>query len=341
MKKLLLPLMGAFLPFYGEAQITLTKEDVKYEIGDTLTLHVVTDTSLFDYGQAGANQVYDYSGLSGAVVQSVSNYVHENQNTDSIFSQADFYISDHPTPGQGSQHQYMVQNDSLLGNVAVQIFGANSLNIYYQGVNTNYQYPMAYGDAFSDSIQYYVDIISNGDGYYGSGENNYTIDGYGSLITDDTTVDVIRISYSSYLTESYNGLTIETYTNQIYYYTQHCPTPALGITRLEQYLNGNFNGTNEYLSFSDLRNYKNVTSVQNISVWKDLAVYPNPALESVQLKVEEAGTLLIYDISGRLMDQQPVEQGLKNLSIAHLQSGQYVFKIIGSSSVYTQTLMKM
>lgn len=293
---------------------------------------------MIDYGTPGPNQTYDYSGLVSS--QAVYNYIHPNTSSDSILSQADFYISDNASPGSGTQLQYMIQSDSVLGVVGAENMGATPLNIYYQGIYVNLHYPLTYGDHHEDSTDYYVDIPSMGQGYFGLVASEYDVDGYGTLILDDTTVDVIRMTYNNYVTESFNGLSLENYVTQIAYFAENCPSPIVSITQFEQYVNGNFNGAVENLSFSDITNFNVAAGTGELMVNESLNAFPNPTSDHVQFEAKENGTLNVYDINGKLIRTENVNVGMTQINFEHLQKGQYILQLIGGQKVYTKSIIK-
>ena len=64
----------------------------------------------------------------------------------------------------------------------------------------------------------------------------------------------------------------------------------------------------------------------------NLSVYPNPATDYIQVRVQKAGMVKIYALSGVLVKSFAVQAGVNNLSIVGLSKGAYIVKVGDSST---------
>jgi len=75
----------------------------------------------------------------------------------------------------------------------------------------------------------------------------------------------------------------------------------------------------------------------------DISVYPNPASDIVNLKIEantnELFTARVIDINGKVISQKLVDivSGESQLDVSHLNAGNYVIQLINSKKQYAQT----
>src|SRR5690606_30397256 len=80
-----------------------------------------------------------------------------------------------------------------------------------------------------------------------------------------------------------------------------------------------------------------LVSVKNLAEKQAANLYPNPAQNQFQIEADQAGTLQMYDLQGKLVKTQtPVTAGTNYFEMNELLTGQYVVVIVyedGSSTV--------
>jgi hypothetical protein len=78
-------------------------------------------------------------------------------------------------------------------------------------------------------------------------------------------------------------------------------------------------------------------SVHKISTEKAI-IYPCPAKDFLYLKTEQAATIEIYDVSGKLLlDKTLIDN---KIDVSHLNAGIYLLKVISPHSVNTHKFTK-
>ena len=120
--------------------------------------------------------------------------------------------------------------------------------------------------------------------------------------------------------------------NQHYSYTDAIPMVSNIHYRLKQVdIDGRFD-------------YSQVVSFRITTVGKPgFTLFPNPATSSVKINMNSntnATALLIYDITGRLLQQQPVNNNSLLVNIDNLKQGIYYFVLQDGANRYTQKVIK-
>ena len=65
---------------------------------------------------------------------------------------------------------------------------------------------------------------------------------------------------------------------------------------------------------------QNVSSFENSKA----KLYPNPASNTLILETEEEGSIVLYDMMGRIMRKQQIQKGINRLQVEMLSSGTYI-----------------
>jgi endonuclease I len=88
-----------------------------------------------------------------------------------------------------------------------------------------------------------------------------------------------------------------------------------------------------------------IVSVRIANNFSNALVYPNPTKEKLTVKLQkpltENSQMLIADISGRFVMQQPVTKGMKliDVNVIHLPAGRYFIKISNYSEIINQSFV--
>ena len=69
----------------------------------------------------------------------------------------------------------------------------------------------------------------------------------------------------------------------------------------------------------------------------DLLIYPNPAAETINVKMSEEGTLKIFDLQGQLIQSHDLfENNLKIISLSDMESGVYLYQFNDSKGKFVK-----
>jgi len=96
-------------------------------------------------------------------------------------------------------------------------------------------------------------------------------------------------------------------------------------------------------SFFALDNFNDQTiSVSELSTKNSFSIYPNPAKESISIKLEEtANSLQIIDVSGRVVfERNNLIKGIHKMNLTNLNSGIYFVKITNDNETKVERLIK-
>ena len=93
-----------------------------------------------------------------------------------------------------------------------------------------------------------------------------------------------------------------------------------------------YQNANQYdISYFDeivkfFRGVNNITSVVDNTNPRLLKVYPNPTSGLVNIKVDEASTIEVIDLQGRLLSKLSLKQGANTIDLGNLPEGMYLLK---------------
>lgn len=83
------------------------------------------------------------------------------------------------------------------------------------------------------------------------------------------------------------------------------------------------------------------TNVNNISIERNIKVYPNPAKGQLNINIEKTKNAVatIYDIKGQTIKQQPLQTDQNTIHIPDVPNGMYLLNITeGGTSIHRQTI---
>lgn len=70
------------------------------------------------------------------------------------------------------------------------------------------------------------------------------------------------------------------------------------------------------------------TDINNLNSYKGLQIYPNPASDFFVIEVDRNGTLELYDINGKLILNEKINQHKQSISVSNYSSGLYFVKLV-------------
>ena len=293
----------------ANAQPVLNATDFEKELSIT---QYEGNISGFQPGNAGANQTWDFSGLSltlknenqtfntVAVATAISassfpdsNYCLTTKGTDDYSNIIDFYmfynLSETSFEGAGSSWPGSIDK--------------------YTDTQKIFQFPYTYNTEINDTYQ------------STSHENPISFtsvyDAYGTLIMPfGTYTNVIRV-------KSTEGI----YVGYLWYHTN----PYFPI------MGGDF--TND----SSLQVFKNTTGLGGnpIEPKKAMAIFPNPAHAELNVQLPEQQTLdrvAITDVTGKIVLKQ--DQNLNQINVSHLANGLYFIEVHSGMEKFVTKFIK-
>ena len=90
-----------------------------------------------------------------------------------------------------------------------------------------------------------------------------------------------------------------------------------------------------------LYNESNSTSGVEVTTNTSFKIYPNPTSTDFNFNVDQASTLMVYDVKGSLVFERNIaEIGTQNIDISDLSSGMYMVKLLQGDQVMNTKLIK-
>ena len=338
MKRILFLLL---FPLFAYAQSPVLTRANYFDIGDSALLYVKFDTSLWSLsaGPAGANVTWDFSavdfGHSSVIVDTLlfispvgTPFYPIADSAD--YSQADLAMlrrTEEFSPTNNDYNYYYVDNDSLvfLGHWAAN-GGTELLEDHFDNSLKELQFPMAFGETYTDSFVRYSFDNSGGAAHYGHGTYTATADGYGTMVTPDGTTlsDVLRVHVKHVITDS-SFFGVEMYTVYKYSWYAAGKKGAL-LTFFMASWDSTFVESAEYIKQTNV-----VTSLSEERLGGNkVTVFPNPASNALVMSAASpVRTLRLFDAVGRCL--QVVDAGgalTVPLTTRELLNGLYVLEAI-------------
>lgn len=341
MKKLII-LAFAFFTLHTSAQITIVSSDLPVN-GTISVLTTATPFTGMNVAATGANYTWDFSQLQST-----------GQQVDTFFSESagnpllSLYFSNTPFNPNRSNHS-APGPDLTLGTIAV----SNVFNYYYNstseyrqtgfGAEVNgvplpitfsphdriYQLPMTYNQRDSVTFQYGVDLTSTLGIYYNVRKTRRNfVDGWGTLITPFQTFNCLRVQTRIVEVDSiyidslgFGFATPPITTNEYKWLATGQRVPVLQI---------NTTGAGAVTSIL----YKDaLVSVPEQSDSKDVSVFPNPAVNQINVKLNgyRNGVIQLFSLTGALVYESAFMANsgsdVITIPVAGFSEGTYVLKL--------------
>lgn len=254
MKKIYFTALSVYAASTVFAQVTLTASDINGVIGESFPL---IQSSYASPGNAGANQTWDFSGVSTTSTATMS-FTAPNGS----FPQTNVSLGQ---PG-GELFEDINSNGIYIWGV-----DAGGTIMTYSNAMTYHEFPLSLGASGSDT--HVATFVSGGFNFTRSGGSTWEMDGYGTLTTPTGTyTNVARVHITQTYTDTYPGGTID-YDVDIYIWLKagiHYPIATMqsvvsliGSTQYGTYLTGSAG-----LGESEL---------------SEVIIAPNPAQDQIQI----------------------------------------------------------
>jgi len=314
------------------AQITLSRSANAPSVGDSFR-YIIEANVLYHPGSAGANDLWDFSGIVGSPLDYT---YHDVSNS----SQA-FYFPNANLLEDINGTENFLRVDSSGASIEGSYDSASYRSIYSDGEDF-IRFPLSFGDRRRANGTYsHHALIANQ--YFNYSENiRIDADGYGDLILPfDTIHNVLRVRVINIVTENTTSpWTHDDYTDTICYWYNAFTRNFIAKSSL-RYRRGSY--WHDYIMYMDQSDLKTnwIGLEEKALVSKQLEFYPNPArdLLYVENPSRKKIALEIYSISGALLTIQDVEKGRNQIDLSHLKSGLYLLKYIQGKQAYSERLV--
>jgi hypothetical protein len=285
---------------YGE--ITLTAEEHNPRVGDAYTQLINRDPGIsVTQGPAGEDVLWDFSQVSTDKSEPIAII----SNNDDAFEKADILYS------QQSTYSYFT---TAQDNFTYMGFRTSSVTLVHSDGEDQVRFPISYGDSYTDSA--YATLDGFGMVADRKAEVAVTADGWGTLITPDTTYpSALRIQIIRTYEDFYNNISQGVITDSIYYwYTDNIAFPVVTyFSSGEGYEKSK--GFN-YLAAERTSITETVTERRDISL-----VQENEYAELHTDKGRINQPLLLRDIQGQIYHKS---SGPGRISTKNIPSGVYI-----------------
>jgi hypothetical protein len=319
MKRTLLTLLLSAATFVLSAQPTVYNIG-NYKKGDKLQW-IVCDPSAYAPGSGGANQVWDFTGLTPkSGTSTLKDSIVDPAKTGFSHLYPAATLADVSSSGQIAY--YYMENGRLYLTGAVD--SVNGLTAQYPNSQLLVVSNMKYRDSFTDDFTDYIDYM--GIEYQGGGTLHIVVDGYGTLkLPNHTYNNAMRAKLSLIEIDTLNGIPV---TTQSVAYAWFDAYHASSILKMDSAVTSTAAHTDVVYLKSEL-----LLGVRTDAPVNDLSLYPNPASSSFSIQMTEKGTLTLMDLSGKQMNEVALSVGKNIVSIDQLPAGLYLMQVNTPSGI--------
>jgi hypothetical protein len=330
MKKILLCLM--VISVNSIAQPTLTNSNNPV-IGDVFSFYNA-DTTGVQPGSAGANQIWDFSGLSlGSTLTSLS-FVDPSTTPDA----ASFPTSNIAQKLDASSYQYLRTTSSTFEDLGI---SSPQVSMSFYDADVVYQYPFTYNTSQVDSFK--SDYTLSTLPVTRKAQSNTLGDGYGTLkLPGGIYNNVLRVKFTQAINDDNGFMNTLTNVETYYWFTSGNKQPLLTITISTT----NYFGTtvkNKMISVAE--SSAGTVSVNSIKNGMDLNLYPNPAQNTINIKYFSSGVtnVQIFNTLGVLVKslkfQDNIGQCQEVINVEDLNKGNYLVKVFNNNSLTIKKIL--
>ena len=316
------------------AQPVITYDGNAPQIGETY--YYSGDIGTYDPGPSGANQNWDFSGISPSFFTSSVAVNPASTPFAGDFPEATIAFDQN---GDGETFIYSEISPAEMLNVGVGSIagsGGDELIIHYTDAVKLLQYPFSFSDTYTDT--YFTSYSFMGEMVtHEWGDITVMADAWGTVSTPEGTYNALRVKSESVYTDSVwvSGVFISatTHTKTDYnWYTSTLHTPVFGISVTED-------GT----SVSYRTNLTGTGEQQSRNVQVD--IFPNPVTDNLTIQSEKAlSCIWLLSVNGRQMDKISFGTALTNrysMKLGMYPEGVYFVKLkFDDGSILTKKIIK-
>lgn len=248
-----------------------------------------------------AAQAWDFSGVSGSTVGLSVVAPASTSPFEPLFEGAE-WVSE--TSGQLAFWAMVEGGFTIFGNANAAV----GITLPFLDPLVQWSYPLEMGGMVEDDFG--LEQMLFAQPYSLQGNVSSVVDAWGSMMMPDGTSfpEVLRVAYSQFYTETYEGDTANWYLDQYMYFV---PDSALPVFFQEELIVTD-NGDNVLLEVSDVAWYSNVVlSVPDEQGLRVADPFPNPVMrgEGVKWPLARGWSWSAVDVEGRVMAQGRVNEG--------------------------------
>lgn len=327
MKKILLSL-SVLCGIAATAQ-TLNQGNHSYVAGDVYSTIPCTTVGITP-GSTGAGATWNYSSATTNTAAMVNYAASTNTNTG--YPSADVLVNG----GAGNTSYYKSSTTDLKYYGGDMTINGTTVTLVYSNAAVYAVYPMSLSSSNNGAISGSAVVLGNPATF--SGQCNILADATGTLTLPSglTYSNTIRIVTSQTITTSalpFVGVATITMQNYDYY----DPSTALAF---KAPLFSISNSTLSSGAGTSAQTFVNVLKDNNVGINEktknvtEVSVFPNPATSVVNFNTssKDAAKVIVYDVTGKVIATQVLENGKAQLNISTLTAGIYVYTVIGNNN---------
>lgn len=333
--------------FRAEAQITIQGADLP-KANDTIRI-TSTNASSIDINATGANYTWNFSSLpsSGETLKEYKNALQTPYGL--FFIGFNFFGTkgnDITFGGFGLKDlydYYLIDNAQYAIRGLGFTFQEAKLGASYSVNQRILKLPARYLDSDSSNFSIAITIPNIGQ-YKSSGTRAYEVDGWGNITTPYGSFDCIRVKSHikgvDSLKVSISGFNFSFgIPNERYEYSWYAKGQKLPVLQIEgRFVSGNFLATSAYY-----RGYNKNTST-SISTEQQLEwnIFPNPASKNCRITFDNqaiGGVLTVFDVSGRPVFTQLIQQQQIDLDLSTFSSGMFSAVVQKNGNLFSKQLV--
>lgn len=339
MKHLYLSVISITFSLALNAQ-SLTQANHAPTAGDSFATYQCDSTAISP-GASGANALWNFSSI--VTHSSVLSTYTTNTNSNSAYSNAD--VAQFASINNTSYYK-STSNDLKYfgGNLSVSSVAA-TLN--YSNAAIRGSYPMSLSTTSiavtGGSINFTAPFTVSGTF---TGSSSVLLDGSGTLTlpggSAGTYTNVLRVlstQVMNFTTSIASGTLAQ---SQYDYFAAGIKAPLLTISNSTFAVGGALPFTNTQVIVTINKNYLAPILIgikENTRLQVDVSVYPNPANATVNFNTasENASSILLYDVVGKLINTQKFVDGNLKLNTSEFKNGLYAYSVIDSEGQILKT----
>ncbi len=289
------------------AQPTVTRAALD-KINITTDVYHANVSASLNPGPSGAGQTWDFSSYVGTPVITTKLYPCPGHANCSKFPTAN-RISE--LVG-GSTYDYLLNSDTeatTIGNYSTQ----GDVMMTYTDPLINYKFPVNYLQEFTDTYQINIP------GTVENGQENFKVDGYGTVITPNGTFqNALRIKRVRTATQTSGGVS-QDYHNESYQWVTESNGPVLVIAFNTFTTNGQ---TTTQPSLAYFSPSSTLSTIDMDNKKDEIVIYPNPTSKFITIKSkDDIKNISIISLDGKVV-QKTQNSGM--IDVSELPNGIYV-----------------
>lgn len=356
-------LLFVIMSSFTHAQITIDDTDFP-NANDTVRMSESTDI-MIDFAMTGEGVTWDYSNLvassqyqyhafpvsqAGFLIQytfgpSVALDYRASYFTHSNALPLDALGGALPVNIEKVNQYFKKEVDSITSVGYSIVLDGNEVPIKSDTIETYYQLPLTYGDAYSSRGYSKLDISALQAIWIQYRQRYTLVDGYGTLITPYGSFDAIRMMHHIQETDSLSYDFLGTGTP----FWIELPVPE---TRIYEWWTVDEKAPLLRITTQNVQNQETVSAVEYKDSYQgmDLGVgeqtlnwniYPNPLVDFVTIQSEsEMSTIRILDMQGRVIQEENVHTFFIQLNTSELLTGNYLIEVHTNTGISRKTITK-